>query len=187
MSLIVSTTRPKKVSKWCEYKDAEGNVLAEIKVRGISYGAYQSALETINTVMAQKSKKIEDAKEEDKLFHELLLDAAACHLIEDWSGVSVVKKDAEGNIVYNEDGTPKTVDLPYTPENAKNILNNGDIGPVIWLFVKTNAEEIQREADGIKAEVLGKSENSMNGQKSEVKSKPAATRKSRTTSAKQTQ
>ena len=185
MSLSVVVTKPKKVSKWCEYKDAEGNVLAEIKVRGISYGAYQSALETINTVMAQKSKKVEDAKEEDKLFHELLLDAAACHLIEDWSGISVVKKDAEGNIIYNEDGSPKTVDLPYTPENAKSILNEGDIGPVIWLFVKTNAEQIQREADEVKAETLGKSENSMNGQKSEVVPKRRNSPKSRTISEKQ--
>lgn len=187
MSLIVAVNKPKKVSKWCEYKDDEGNVIAQFKVRGILHGAYQSAIETINTVMAQKSKKVEDAKEEDKLFHGLLFDAAACHLIEDWSGVSIVKKDSEGNIVYNEDGTPKTVDIPYTPENAKSILNEGDIGPVIWLFVKTNAEQIQREADEVKAETLGKSENYTSGQKSEVVPKRRNSPKSRTTSEKQAQ
>ena len=118
---------------------------------------------------------MDTASASDKLFHELLLDAAACHLIEDWKGIAVP----------DENGEPK--DFIYTTENAKKLLNEGDIGPVIWLFVKTNAEQIQREADEVKAETLGKSENSMSGQKSAAKSEPVATRKSRTTSAKQTQ
>ncbi len=77
--------------------------------------------------------------------------------------------------------------MPYTPENAKKILNQGDIGPVIWLFVKTNAEQIQREADEVKAETLGKSENSTSGQKSEVVPKRRNSPKSRTISEKQAQ
>ena len=148
MPLIVSKTKPKKVSKWCEYKDAEGNVLAEIKVRGISYKPYQVAVERAQNQIAQKGFDVDTASVNDKLFHELLLDAAACHLIEDWKGIAV--PDANGE--------PK--DFIYTTENAKKLLNEGDIGPIIWLFVKTNAEQIQREADGIKADVLGKSENS---------------------------
>lgn len=175
MSLIVGLNKSKQISKWCEYKDTEGNVLAEIKVRGISYKPYQVAVERAQNQIAQKGFDVDTATTNDKLFHELLLDAAACHLIEDWKGIAV--PDANGE--------PK--DFIYTTENAKKLLNEGDIGPVIWLFVKSNAEEIQREADGIKAEVLGKSENSMSGQKSEVKSKPRATRKSRTTSEKQAQ
>ena len=175
MSLIVGLNKSKQISKWCEYKDAEGNVLAEIKVRGISYKPYQVAVERAQNQISSKGFDVDTASANDKLFHELLLDAAACHLIEDWKGIAV--PDANGE--------PK--DFIYTTENAKKLLNEGDIGPVIWLFVKTNAEQIQREADEVKAETLGKSENSMNGQKSEVKSKPAATRKSRTTSAKQAQ
>ena len=175
MSLIVGLNKSKQISKWCEYKDAEGNVLAEIKVRGISYKPYQVAVERAQNQISSKGFDVDTATTNDKLFHELLLDAAACHLIEDWKGIAVP----------DENGEPK--DFIYTTENAKKLLNEGDIGPVIWLFVKSNAEEIQREADGIKADVLGKSENSTSGQKSEVKSKPRATRKSQPTSEKQTQ
>ena len=166
MSLIVGLNKSKQISKWCEYQDAEGNVLAEIKVRGISYKPYQVAVERAQNQIAQKGFDVDTASANDKLLHELLLDAAACHLIEDWKGIAVP----------DESGEPK--DFIYTTENAKKLLNEGDIGPVIWLFVKSNAEEIQREADGIKAEVLGKSENSTNGRKSVAKSKPRVTRKS---------
>lgn len=175
MSLVVGLNKSKQISKWCEYKDAEGNVLAKIKVRGISYKPYQVAVERAQNQITSKGFNVDTATTNDKLFHELLLDAAACHLIEDWDGIAVP----------DENGEPK--DFIYTTENAKKLLNEGDIGPVIWLFVKSNAEEIQREADGIKAEVLGKSENSMNGQKSVAKSKPRATRKSQPTSEKQAQ
>lgn len=173
MSLIVGLNKSKQISKWCEYKDADGNVLAEIKVRGISYKPYQVAVERAQNQISSKGFDVDTASVNDKLFHELLLDAAACHLIEDWKGIAVP----------DENGEPK--DFIYTTENAKKLLNEGDIGPVIWLFVKSNAEEIQREADGIKAEVLGKSENSTSGQKSEVKPKPRATRKSQPTSERQ--
>ena len=175
MSLIVGLNKSKQISKWCEYKDAEGNVLAEIKVRGISYKPYQVAVERAQNQISSKGFDVDTATTNDKLFHELLLDAAACHLIEDWKGIAVP----------DENGEPK--DFIYTTENAKKLLNEGDIGPVIWLFVKTNDEQIQREADEVKAEVLGKSENSMNGQKSVAKSKPRVTRKSRSTSEKQAQ
>jgi hypothetical protein len=175
MSLVVGLNKSKQISKWCEYKDAEGNVLAEIKVRGISYKPYQVAVERAQNQISSKGFDVDTATTNDKLFHELLLDAAACHLIEDWKGIAVP----------DENGEPK--DFIYTTENAKKLLNEGDIGPVIWLFVKSNAEEIQREADGIKAEVLGKSENSMSGQKSVAKPKPRATRKSQPISEKQAQ
>lgn len=170
MSLIVGLNKSKQISKWCEYKDAEGNVLAEVKVRGISYKPYQVAVERAQNQIAQKGFDVDTASVNDKLFHELLLDAAACHLIEDWKGIAV--PDANGE--------PK--DFIYTTENAKKLLNEGDIGPVIWLFVKSNAEEIQREADGIKADVLGKSENSTSGQKSEVVPKRRNSPKSQPTS-----
>ena len=175
MSLIVGLNKSKQISKWCEYKDAKGEVLAEIKVRGISYKPYQVAVERAQNQISSKGFNVDTATTNDKLFHELLLDAAACHLIEDWKGIAVP----------DENGDPK--DFIYTTENAKKLLNEGDIGPVIWLFVKSNAEEIQREADGIKADVLGKSENSTSGQKSVAKSKPRVTRKSQPTSAKQAQ
>ena len=175
MSLIVGLNKSKQISKWCEYKDAEGNVLAEIKVRGISYKPYQVAVERAQNQISSKGFDVDTASANDKLFHELLLDAAACHLIEDWKGIAVP----------DENGEPK--DFIYTTENAKKLLNEGDIGPVIWLFVKTNAEQIQREADEVKAETLGKLENSTSGQKSEVVPKRRNSPKSRTISERQAQ
>lgn len=175
MSLVVGLNKSKQISKWCEYKDADGNVLAEIKVRGISYKPYQVAVERAQNQISSKGFDVDTATTNDKLFHELLLDAAACHLIEDWKGIAVP----------DENGEPK--DFIYTTENAKKLLNEGDIGPVIWLFVKSNAEEIQREADGIKADVLGKSENSTSGQKSVAKRNPRNSRKLQPTSEKQAQ
>ncbi len=175
MSLVVGLNKSKQISKWCEYKDADGNVLAEIKVRGISYKPYQVAVERAQNQISSKGFDVDTATTNDKLFHELLLDAAACHLIEDWKGIAV--PDANGE--------PK--DFIYTTENAKKLLNEGDIGPVIWLFVKTNAEQIQREADEVKAETLGKSENSMNGQKSVAKRNPRNSPKSQPISENQAQ
>ncbi|RFC81189.1 hypothetical protein C9E89_023200 [Acinetobacter sichuanensis] len=39
----------------------------------------------------------------------------------------------------------------------------GDLGWQIWGFVKSEAEKIQKEANQVKEEVLGKSENSTIG------------------------
>ncbi|MFG4155344.1 hypothetical protein ACF0BB_19665, partial [Acinetobacter baumannii] len=50
----------------------------------------------------------------------------------------------------------------YTPENASKLLNLGDIGISIWLFIKEQAQKIQEEADQDKALILGKSSSSTN-------------------------
>ncbi|HGQ7187495.1 TPA: hypothetical protein ACL42F_003689, partial [Acinetobacter baumannii] len=94
--------------------------------------------------------------ENAKLYHELLLDACAAHLIEDWKG-----------IVFSEvvDGQPVESEKPYTPENASKLLNQGDIGIAIWLFIKEQAQKIQEEADKDKALILGKSSSSTNTKK----------------------
>jgi hypothetical protein len=47
--------------------------------------------------------------------------------------------------------------MPYTAENASKLFNLGDIGVAIWLFVKTEAQKIQENADKDKAVILGKS------------------------------
>ncbi|MCF4653543.1 hypothetical protein L1Z36_19060, partial [Acinetobacter baumannii] len=54
---------------------------------------------------------------------------------------------------------------PYTPENASKLLNLGDIGISIWLFIKEQAQKIQEEADKDKALILGKSSSSTNTKK----------------------
>ncbi|MGZ2080098.1 hypothetical protein ACXP65_19405, partial [Acinetobacter baumannii] len=87
MALKVSIQTSKTVSKWREYVDGDGNVLAEFKIRGIAYKPYQVALERANNQITSKGYDVSKASKDDKLYHELLLEAAACHLIEDWKGV----------------------------------------------------------------------------------------------------
>lgn len=159
MSLSVGIIKPKNVSKWVEYKDLEGNVLAKFKVRGIGYKSYQVAIERANHQITSKGFNVESADVGDKLFHELLYDAAACHLIEDWQGIS-----------FLEDGVEKEV--AFTTENAKKLLSMGDIGVVIWAFIKEHADKIQKEADGYKAEIMGKFDSSTDGQNTETTEQP---------------
>ena len=84
------------------------------------------------------------------------MDACAAHLIEDWKGV-----------VFAEvvDGKTVETDMPYTAENASKLFNLGDIGVAIWLFVKTEAQKIQENADKNKAVILGKSLSSTSTKK----------------------
>ena len=159
MSLNIGIYKPKNVSKWVEYKDEEGNVLAEFKVRGIGYKSYQVAIERASNQVATKGYNVEYATSEDKLYHELLLEAAACHLIEDWKGIS-----------FAEDGVEKEV--PFTTENSKKLFAMGDLAIVIWHFIKKQSEDIQREADGFKNEVLGKLNSSTSGQSTETTEQP---------------
>ena len=150
MALKAEIQKSKNVSLWKEYKDAEGNVLAEFKIRGEAYKPYRVALERAQNQVASKGYNVSTASAEDKLYHELLLDATACHLIEDWKG-----------IVFSENS--KEAEQPCTPENAIKLLSMGDIGIAVWMFVKANAEQIQLETDQAKADALGKSQSSTDG------------------------
>ncbi|EMI8631284.1 hypothetical protein RG523_002421 [Acinetobacter baumannii] len=167
MALKVSIQTSKTVSKWREYVDKEGNVLAEFKIRGISYKPYQVALERANNQIASKGYDVTKASKDDKLYHELLLEAAACHLIEDWKGVVFEEVTENQELIVSE---PE-----YSQENAIKLLNLGDLGVAIWLFVRQEAENIQKEADAYKDEVVGKSLTSTTGPSSTQKKKRATT------------
>lgn len=171
MALKVSIQTSKTVSKWREYVDGEGNVLAEFKIRGIAYKPYQVALERANNQITSKGYDVSKATKEDKLYHELLLEAAACHLIEDWKGVVFEEENAEKETVITE---PE-----YSPENATKLLNMGDIGVSIWLYIRQEAETIQKEVDSYKGEVVGKSSSSTTGPSSTQKKKRATTARSK--------
>lgn len=162
MTLVVEIKESKNVSLWKEYKDAKGNVLAEFKIRGAAYPAYQVAIERAHNQVSSKGFDVTKASSSDKLLHELHLDAAACHLIEDWKGVALKEK---GEII----------EVPYSPENAMKLFNLGDIGPQIWAFIKTQSELIQYQSDLEKAEILGKSESSTSTQ-SELEALPTTKR-----------
>lgn len=171
MSLKVSIQKNNVVSHWREYKDSEGNVLAEFKIRGDGYKPYQVALERANNQISSKGFDVGAASGNDKLYHELLWEAAACHLIEDWKGVVFEELNDEDEVI--------TFEPNYTPENATKLINMGDLGVAIWLFVKLEAEKMQKEVDDYKNGVLGKSSSSTNGASSAVKKKRATTTKSK--------
>lgn len=147
MALKVAIQQSKEVALWKEYKDGKGNVLAEFKIRGSDYKAYRVAVERAQNQLSSKGFDVATAGNEDKLYHELLLEAAACHLVADWKGVVFVENDKE-------------IEPECSPENATKLFNMGDIGVAIWAFVKTQADQIQTEANTYRDEVLGKSENS---------------------------
>ncbi|MDQ9890055.1 hypothetical protein [Acinetobacter pittii] len=151
MALKVGIVRSSEVSKWCTFETAGGQ--AEFKIRGIGYKPFQVALEKAGNQISSKGYDVMAKDENGKLYHELLLDAAGAHLIEDWKGV-VFAEVVEGKTVETEQ--------PYTPENASKLLNLGDIGLVIWTFIKDQAQKIQEDADKDKATILGKSSNSTN-------------------------
>ncbi|MCG5225732.1 hypothetical protein [Acinetobacter pittii] len=151
MALKVGIVRSSEVSKWCTFESAGGQ--AEFKIRGIGYKPFQVALEKAGNQITSKGYDVMVKDEDSKLYHELLLDAAGAHLIEDWKGV-VFAEVVEGKSVETE--------KPYTPENASKLLNLGDIGIVIWSFIKEQAQKIQEEADKDKALILGKSPSSTN-------------------------
>ncbi|MDC4995274.1 hypothetical protein OHW19_01515 [Acinetobacter baumannii] len=152
MALEVNIQRNKDVSLWREYKDEEGNVLAEFKIRGIGYKPYQVALERANNQITAKGFDVAKASPDDKLFHELLLEAVACHLIEDWKGVVFVEEDPEGELVKTEP--------TFNGENAFKLLNMGDLGVSIWSFIRTESEKIQSEANKYRDDIVGKSQTS---------------------------
>lgn len=150
MVLKVAIQKSKEVSLWKEYKDTEGNVLAEFKIRGDGYKPFRVAMERAQNQVVSKGYNVSTASKKDKLYGELLLESAACHLIEDWKGV-----------VFVEGG--QDVEQPFTPENATTLFNMGDIGYAIWMFVKSHAEQIQADADRVQVETVGKSSGSTSG------------------------
>lgn len=149
MALKVAIQKSKEVALWREYKDDDGKVLAEFKIRGDGYQPYKVAIERANNQIASKGFDVAGAGD-DKLFHELLIEAAACHLIADWKSIE-----------FEEDGA--IIEPTCSKETATKLLSMGDIGIAVWVFVKTQAQIIQQEADAQEVDVLGKSKSSTNG------------------------
>ncbi|MDM1760701.1 MULTISPECIES: hypothetical protein [Acinetobacter] len=146
MALKVAIKESKEISLWREYKDKEGTVLARFKIRGIEYQAYQVALERAQNQIVSKGYDVRKASADDKVWYQLTMEAVACHLIEDWEGIEF----EEGEVVKEQ---------PYSEENATKLFHMGDLGWQIWGFVKSEAEKIQKEANQIKEDTLGKSED----------------------------
>lgn len=158
MSLTASIRESKTISKWFEYTDSEEKKLASFKIRNADYRPYQSALERARNHQATRGFNVKDASETDKLYDELLLEAAAYYLIEDWDGITF-REIINGKVVETEQG--------YSQENAAKLLNMGDLGTVVWMFVLDKATKMQDEINARQAEILGKSKSSTIGAETE--------------------
>lgn len=148
MALVIGVQETKEVSKWVDYKDENGEVLARFQIKGIKDKKYEVARERASNQVASKGFDVASALSTDKTYPELLKDAVACHLIADWEGIEIVI-----------DG--KATQPPYTPEAGMLVLSNESTkGAELWLWVISQAERIQEEQDEFKNEILGKSESS---------------------------
>lgn len=143
MALIAEIEESKTASTWKEYKDSNGNVLARFKIRGIEYEPYQIAQQRINHQLSLKCLNISNISEDEKTLQSLNMEACACYLLEDWEGVS-----------FKVNG--EVAEVGYSKENAVKLLQLGKIGADIYLFILTQANKIQAEAQLFKDQVLGK-------------------------------
>ena len=151
MALKVAIQESKNVAAWKDYKDAEtGEVLAKFKINGANHQAYLVGLERAQNQIASKGYDVASATGEDKLWHDLLMEAAGCHLIADWQ-----------DVVFLEKG--KEIEPPCSKENATKLLSMGKTGIQIWNFIKAQSVLIQLEADKLEAETLGKLPSSTDG------------------------
>ena len=155
MSLTVGINKSKHVSKWFDYVDENGAVLAKFKIRGISYKPYQVAIERSRQILGI-SNEIKLIDNLAKTSQEMLLTCTAYHLIEDWSGVYIQS--------INDDGELEKKEIQFSQDNANDIIvYGGDDGMLIWDFINTNAKRLQAEHDKEKDEILGKSKRSTGG------------------------
>lgn len=153
--MLFSIQKDKQVSAWVQHESG-----AEFLINGIKNREYVIAAERAQHAFQKQGTDLSDVSATDRPFHEYLFEATAKYLIADWSGVQI--KDEKGEII----------DAPYSKEIAFQILRDGDIGVVLWAFVREQAEKIQEDAEKVKEVILGKSENSTNGQKTLKTARP---------------
>ena len=166
--MAFSFQEPKTVSQWVDYLNDSGEKQGRIKIRGIAYPKYQVELDRLSTIYLREKRCIEFNGVE--LTHnQAIFSIVAQHLVEDWDGVAI---EFEGEIT----------EVPYTAEIAFNIMRWGKdlAGASLAGWVIGKATSIQADADAFKADVVGKSESSTNGQ--DLATKQAKKPKKTTTS-----
>lgn len=148
MALVVSTkptTQNSIDQQWCEYKDAEGNVLASLLIRGNGHRPYQLAVDRINRFTMSIEEKMQnglsaavlDVSGESMSEFEAHSLVVAQHLIVDWSDITDENGDA----------------LKYSVDNAKKLLTQ-NAGLFLWVIQE--AKRIQTDSNEKVAETVGK-------------------------------
>lgn len=157
MKIQIEEKKPVDVpSEWCDFEGAK------FLIAGSSKPAFRRKMDILGAKIGQEvngNRKITDESAESIPFE---YNKACADLILDWDGVV----DIDGNpIKYSEDMAEQLCTLAVDPD-TKEKLTGGLI-----LLISEQSERIQEEADKLKAETLGKSKNSTNGQNSTVKKK----------------
>lgn len=137
--LVINLQKENTTEEWFDFRDG-----VRFKLRSIGYTPYQAAIEYLAEIRRDVKENIALA---DKTRLDMLAEAAAAHLIVDWSGVWFSEEKEE----------------PFTVEAAKLLLRSSDIGAEAWTFIFTKSSELQEAADAKKEQFLGKSERPTRG------------------------
>lgn len=156
--MAFAINQPKSVCKWVDFLNEKNEKEGELKIKGIRNEQYQVELDRTNRIYANGDHiKYEGSPLTQNQAIFLLV---ATHLLVDWK-----------NVFFEQDG--EVVEVPFSIENAFNLMRwgVGFSGAGFAGFVIGKSTAIQEEADNYKAEVMGKSLNSTDGQKSEAAKK----------------
>lgn len=140
------------ISKWFEYAKV-GDKAVSFKIRSAEYEPF---LALHNQAGVEFNAQNKDDLVNLKPYDFYLMKAFSL-LIEDWQNIDLDRYDDQGMLLDTE------LNVPCTDKNKLDVLYAGDLGYVVWNFVKTNAEAIAKEVRLKRNEILGKSLNSTDG------------------------
>lgn len=140
------------ISKWFEYAKVDDKAVS-FKIRSAEYEPFQALHNQAGVEFnAQDKEDLSTLKPYD-----YFLMKAFSLLIEDWQNIDLDRYDDQGELIGTE------FNVPCTDKNKLDVLYAGDLGFVVWNFVKTNAEAIAKEVRTKRNDALGKSLNSTDG------------------------
>lgn len=140
------------ISKWFEYAKVDDKAVS-FKIRSAEYEPFlalhnQAGVEFNN----QDKSDLATLKPYDYFVMK-----AFSLLIEDWLNIDLDRYDDQGVLLETE------LNVPCTEKNKLDVLYAGDLGHVVWSFVKTKAEFIAKEVRLKRNDALGKSLSSTDG------------------------
>lgn len=152
MKITINKKEETKVpSKLVEYKDG-----VKLLIAGIDKPSYRHLMELRGTQINQEIGGWRQVTDESAEEFALLYNKAVSNLILNWQG-----------IYNNESGEI----FEYSKENAELLCTSTEESLPLIVWVLGEAKKIQDEADKLKAETLGKSLSSTNGEQKMARSR----------------
>lgn len=161
MKIQIEEKKPLDVPReWCPFDGAK------FLIAGSSKPAFGRKMEVFATKLGQEMNGHRLITDESTQRIPLEYNKAHSDLILDWEGVA----DPDGNpIKYSTDMAETLCTMAVNSETKEGLSAS------LVMFIAEQSERIQKAADQIKAETLGKSENSTAGPNSTAKQKPQNT------------